>query len=259
MAGLGARNEALLVDLRCTVERREFCTVIHINGQLDFITSPVLRQTFLKALADEPELIVLDLAGMRVVEDVALTAFLALARHAEAWPGCPVVLAAARAQVTEALERMAVCRYLPLFRTTAEALTQADRHPVPTRLRARLEPTPEATTTARAVVEEACRTWHLAHVVDVAQLVVTELVSNVVQHARTPMEVSAALRDRYLHLSVRDRSFDLPRRGGGEDVLREDGRGLLVVEALTTGWGTTPTDDGKVVWATLRIGRTEIP
>jgi anti-sigma regulatory factor (Ser/Thr protein kinase) len=184
---------------------------------------------------------------------------MALARHAEAWPGCPVVLAAARAQVTEALERMAVCRYLPLFRTTAEALSHANRRPMPNRLRATLEPTPEATTAARNVVDEACRTWSLGHIVDVAQLVVTELVSNVVQHAHTRMELNVALRDRYLHLSVRDRSFELPRRGGGgDDVMREDGRGILVVEALTSAWGTTPTDDGKVVWATLRIGRAEV-
>jgi anti-sigma regulatory factor (Ser/Thr protein kinase) len=183
-----------------------------------------------------------------------------LARHAEAWPGCPVVLAAARPQVAEALERMAVCRYLPLFRTTAEAVNFAGRPRSPARLRARLEPTLSATAAARAIVDEACRAWNLSGVVDVAQLVVTELVSNVIQHAHTEMEVSVAVRELYLHLSVRDRSFDTPRRGGGDDgVMREDGRGMLVIEALSSAWGMTPTDDGKVVWATLRIGPAGVP
>jgi hypothetical protein len=38
-----------------------------------------------------------------------------------------------------------------------------------------------------------------------------------------------------------------------DEQLREDGRGLLVVSALTHAWGCTPVPDGKVVWATLRI------
>src|SRR5262245_27107106 len=107
-----SRREAsdAVADLRCTVETRDFSAIIHVNGQLAFVTPPLLRETFLKSLADEPALIVLDRAGMRLVEEVTLTALLALARHAEAWPGCPVVLASARAPVAEALDRMAVCR-----------------------------------------------------------------------------------------------------------------------------------------------------
>ena len=35
----------------------------------------------------------------------------------------------------------------------------------------------------------------------------------------------------------------------------EGGRGLLLVEAVASGWGTSDVADGKIVWATLRIHR----
>jgi hypothetical protein len=33
----------------------------------------------------------------------------------------------------------------------------------------------------------------------------------------------------------------------------EGGRGLLLLDALAAGWGSTVLDDGKVVWATVRV------
>ncbi|WP_433610201.1 ATP-binding protein [Dactylosporangium sp. CA-139114] len=177
--------------------------------------------------------------------------------------------------------------------------------PVGTRVRVELPPLPDATGAARHMVGRACVRWGFERVRDVAELVVTELVSNVLRHARTDMEVVAA-RDRgRLHISVRDHSSDLPRLGGrpsapegkhandggdahsradgdvgrcahssaagvahsrtGGDrpspvresgwatgeMLREDGRGLLVISALTRCWGCIPVPGGKVVWATV--------
>ena len=56
-----------------------------------------------------------------------------------------------------------------------------------------------------------------------------------------------------MHVAVRDGSAEVPRiREPGDD---EHGRGLRIVEALSTAWGSTPTRDGKVVWATLRPRR----
>jgi anti-sigma regulatory factor (Ser/Thr protein kinase) len=104
-------------------------------------------------------------------------------------------------------------------------------------------------------VGRACERWALHRLRDVAELVVTELVGNVLRHAGTDMEVAVARDRRSLHISVRDRGPGLPRLGGrdtGEGLLREDGRGLLVISALTYAWGCIPVPDGKVVWATIR-------
>jgi hypothetical protein len=62
--------------------------------------------------------------------------------------------------------------------------------------------------------------------------------------------VSVALRNRHLHVAVRDESpLPLERSAGDE----EPGRGLLIVEGLSSAWGCMRTAGGKVVWATLRL------
>ncbi|GAA0742866.1 ATP-binding protein [Dactylosporangium roseum] len=240
-------------DLRASVERRGDATVVRLGGVLDVDTCPSLRSAVIACLAAEPSVIVLDVADLRHRDDVALTVLPALAQHAAAWPGSAVTLAAAPPSLASALDRMAVARLVPLFPTTDAALAHRPDSSAPHRLRATLQPMVDATAAARHLVGRACRLWGVSRIGDLAELVVTELVSNVVRHARTEMEVCVGLRRRLLHISVRDHSSALPRPGATNDSLREDGRGLLVISALTAAWGYTPVPDGKVVWATLRI------
>ena len=62
--------------------------------------------------------------------------------------------------------------------------------------------------------------------------------------------------DGTIRVSVRDASLGRPRpRQAGP--LESSGRGLRLVEALATVWGTDLLPDGKVVWAEL--GRTRFP
>ena len=55
---------------------------------------------------------------------------------------------------------------------------------------------------ARNIVTEACLRWDLAHLITPATLIVSELVSNVVEHARTMMTLTVALRGAHLYLAV---------------------------------------------------------
>lgn len=259
-------------DLRASVERRGDATVVRLGGVLDVDSSPSLRSAVLACLAAEPSVIVLDVADLRHGDDVALTVLPALAQHAAAWPGSAMTLAAAPPPLASALDRMAVARLVPLFPTTDAALAGAAG--AGERMRVTLQPLLDATGAARHLVRRACRRWGVERVRDIAELVVTELVTNVLRHAGTDMEVGVARDRRLLHISVRDHGRGLPRLGGGprpvceydekpgdcgeeddkdDGLLREDGRGLLVVSALTHAWGCTPTPDGKVVWATMRI------
>jgi anti-sigma regulatory factor (Ser/Thr protein kinase) len=118
-------------------------------------------------------------------------------------------------------------------------------------VRVELDPDPSATATARQVVYDACRAWRLDHVQDAAQLVITELVTNVVRHAGTRMEISLTAGTGVLRLAVRDGSPALPRPDVPGVTLAENGRGLVVVQALAIEWGATPSGGGKVVWAVL--------
>lgn len=104
---------------------------------------------------------------------------------------------------------------------------------------------------ARRVVEEAARTWDLsADLTDDAALVVTELVSNGVDHASGPLGLTLSRTAAGMRIEVSDTSPVMPRlRPAQVDSAR--GRGLLIIAALGTSWGAHPTPGGKVVWVEL--------
>jgi anti-anti-sigma regulatory factor len=243
------------LTLTCTQESPPPVTVLSVTGQLDISTAAATRAALHKALAEQPDAMVLDLAGLVVADDVALTVFTAFGRAAAAWPGCPVLLCAPDPEVFADLHRMAVSRALPVYRDRASALAVAKKPVVPRRFAARLWGTPAAAAAAREIVSRACAGWQLPHLVDDAQVVVTELVSNAVRHAEGDLRLLVLLGDRLLHLSVADSSEKQPHLILPDPDTGEGGRGLLLIDAIAAAWGSSPTPDGKVVWATLRTGR----
>jgi anti-anti-sigma regulatory factor/anti-sigma regulatory factor (Ser/Thr protein kinase) len=242
-------------QLTCTQELPPPITVFSVVGRLDLTTAAQVRAALHKALAEEPDVVVLDLDGLTVADDVALTVFAAFSRAAAAWPGCPVVLCAHDSAVVADLTRMSVSRVMPVYPDRATAVLAAKQRPAPRRFATRLEGTATAAGTAREIVAQACETWRLPHVVDDAQLIITELVSNAVRHAKGGLHLLMLLRDRHLHLSIADASGKQPRRILPDPDTGEGGRGLLLVETVAAAWGTSPTPGGKVVWATLRVHR----
>lgn len=87
-------------------------------------------------------------------------------------------------------------------------------------------------------------------VVLMAQLLASELVTNAVLHARTPLVLGIELQGPRLRVTVEDGSAGLPaRRHSGADATQ--GRGLVLVESLASAWGCDPTQSGKRVWFEL--------
>ena len=84
-----------------------------------------------------------------------------------------------------------------------------------------------------------------------AQLVMTELATNAVVHARSGFSVEVCQLGDGARLAVRD-------AGPAKPVLRDPaplgtaGRGLRIVAALAADWGVLPDAGGKTVWAELR-------
>jgi anti-sigma regulatory factor (Ser/Thr protein kinase) len=83
--------------------------------------------------------------------------------------------------------------------------------------------------------------------IDALKLLVSEVVANVVVHARTSMRVRAYARPGCMRIEVSD---DLPpdphvRPSTGEAY------GLRLVEALASRWGVDAAPDGKIVWFEL--------
>jgi hypothetical protein len=83
-----------------------------------------------------------------------------------------------------------------------------------------------------------------------ADLLLSELATNAVVHARSGFEVSASLNGT-LRVAVADADAE------GRPIVRaslptaERGRGLALVTALSARWGVTPTEGGKQVWFEL--------
>lgn len=85
-------------------------------------------------------------------------------------------------------------------------------------------------------------------------LVVSELATNAVVHARTPFVVTVGGTHGAVFLSVRDASPLLPAasRLPVSAMQQQQGRGLHVVETCSSNWGfTRETGGGKSVWATF--------
>lgn len=114
---------------------------------------------------------------------------------------------------------------------------------------------PESVRSARRLVSSALRVWGLEQLEDTAWIVVTELMSNAVVHARlSTVRVTVTRRgERVVRIAVVDRSRRVPQ-SQAPDLDDESGRGLAIVAALCSGrWGVTPLRRGKCVWADVEL------
>jgi serine phosphatase RsbU (regulator of sigma subunit)/anti-sigma regulatory factor (Ser/Thr protein kinase) len=117
----------------------------------------------------------------------------------------------------------------------------------------RLQREPAEVRRARAAVREQLHAWDLAPLVDHAELLVGELVTNAVRHAHRPVVLRLVCGDTLL-CEVDDDDHELPTlldAGPGD----ERGRGLRVVSTLAREWGTSRTATGKTVWCELTLPR----
>jgi anti-sigma regulatory factor (Ser/Thr protein kinase) len=106
---------------------------------------------------------------------------------------------------------------------------------------------------ARHVVDDLLTAWAARQYSADAALVVSELVTNVVDHVGDGAElaVELSLSDRTLRLSVTDGSAVRPvLRDPAESGPR--GRGMRLVSTLAHRWGCDGYADGKRVWVELR-------
>lgn len=107
---------------------------------------------------------------------------------------------------------------------------------------------------ARSFVARTLREWKLGALVDDAQLVVSELASNAVLHARGEVRVRLRSDGKFwVRIELRDDNPRLPVPVAfSHDAT--SGRGLSIVDAVSTSWGVGCQGGGKTVWAELAVG-----
>jgi PAS domain S-box-containing protein len=106
---------------------------------------------------------------------------------------------------------------------------------------------PAVVADARAAVASQLADWGLADIGFTTEVLVSELVTNAIRHAQSPIQLRMIL-DGALNCEVSDGSSTAPhlRRADRYD---EDGRGLMLVAQLAERWGTRYTRTGKTIWA----------
>ncbi len=104
---------------------------------------------------------------------------------------------------------------------------------------------------ARRFVTDTVKSWNLDQILDDALLVASELATNAVTHADSPCRIRLSLNPASLRIDVLDKGAGTPEPQAAEWT-EENGRGLLLVAALTIAWGLEVVPgDGKLVWAEL--------
>lgn len=111
-----------------------------------------------------------------------------------------------------------------------------------------LSATPVSVQVARRVASDALLALGRPELGDDVATVVSELVANAVIHARGPIEISVREDGAGVRVAVSDGSATRPHWRPVSDTATS-GRGLLLVQRLSTRWGVEAQLDGKTVWA----------
>jgi len=102
----------------------------------------------------------------------------------------------------------------------------------------------------RFLLETVCEV-HLARVVDEAELLVSEVITNGIVHGAPPVTLRLICEaGQVLRVEVGDSSPQRPQlRHPGEEEM--SGRGMEMVDLLSQDWGVHDRESGKVIWFTL--------
>lgn len=239
------------ISMRCRVHRTSPVGLIELAGPLRRQSAPRLRETVMKVMAARPDAIVLDLEFLDDVEELSVSVFPALGRTVAGVADGELILAAP-GPGTRAAMRKAMPLFVRMFDTCSQAMEAAARAPARRRVTRQLPADPHAARTARRVLDEVCTRWRLLAVRESALVIVTELVTNAVDHVGAPIELCVTVRRGVLRIEVSDHSRVLPARLNQVPDATQ-GNGLWLVEGLASQWGATPTTWGKTVWADLVV------
>lgn len=202
----------------------------------------------------QPDVVLLDMVmpGMDGLDAVAplraaapsaaIVAVSAYPEH-EVWNRSPLASSIGYLSKTTPARRMA-----QELRLLARVLAGGDQ--VVSSERRRFEPDLRSAGEARRFVDDTLEDWNCGELVDTVKLLVSELVTNAVVHAHSEVELAVQLRPEKVRIEVIDAADDvIHRRDAAEEA--QSGRGMALIEALSSAWGIDTLLSGKSVWFEL--------
>lgn len=125
-----------------------------------------------------------------------------------------------------------------------------------------LPATPRSIREARTFACTAVASWGLPDLADIVALLVSELATNVVLHARTPYEVVVVNSGDTVRVTVLDDSPRGPQRRR-HGLRATTGRGLALVDTMSAAWGRSNGAElrgrAKGVWFELPTDPARLP
>jgi anti-sigma regulatory factor (Ser/Thr protein kinase) len=236
-----------------------------VRGPWDHPLRQAVITRLRKFLAEHPEALIVDLTELNDPTSASAATWVAAQRAAAREPAVQLALCIPPSlPLADRMQRLAAKRFLPVYAKVRQArVAIAGRLPLTERVTLILPPEPDSASHARNLVGDACLAWEVPELLHPARLVMSELVTNAIEHARTAIGVMASLRGGGIHMSVSDgaaappvlRKLARPQRGRPLD---DHGQGMHLVQASAAAWGWLPTRSGKVVWATLLASPIEL-
>ncbi|MFF7437149.1 ATP-binding protein [Streptomyces sp. NPDC008122] len=107
----------------------------------------------------------------------------------------------------------------------------------------------------RRAVRATLGNWGVLNAADEAELVVTELATNVMKHVGEGAPATLVLEPRgsRLRMELHDKSTVEPKVENKTSCDEECGRGLHLLASMSVDWGTVLTGTGKAVWCELSL------
>jgi anti-sigma regulatory factor (Ser/Thr protein kinase) len=229
--------------------------VVTVRGDLDRAD----RESFVATLTDlllAHRGIVLEAAELHPRHATVVHAFTEALDRTGGWPSACLAIVAPDPALAALLSGSGVARRVPVFDDVAQALAHLDDRPSLLRVWWRFAVDPHAPGRARARVRDTCARWSVpASVREAAEIVVTELVTNSVEHASSASMVEMEGRGPSLRVTVRDYGvgYRIPEADTwtAPPTSSPRGRGLAMVAAVSREWGLQRHPDGTTIWSDM--------
>jgi len=216
--------------------------VLSVSGPVADADAQPLLDAVHEALAHEPRAVVLDLQHAGQLPPGVRSALGSLPPLSSGWPLASLVVRAPAGTPDMSGWLRAADR--------DAALAQVDRRAQP-RTRIDVEHSKFGPSQARAAVTACAQELGLQEVCDDVVLLVSEMVTNAIRYAAPPVRLEIQAGEQDVVVAVCDGSPELPRpRPAGSEA--EGGRGMMLVDLLSTDHGVRIDPPGKAVWARLR-------
>jgi len=238
-------------DVSISVSRLPGYSVLTITGVLDSWTYREVRDNVIKAAIDS-SVVIVEVSGLSTPAVTAWTAFTSARWHVSTWPDVPIVLLCDNEVERARIKRAGITRYVPVVAdTTAAIAVIGDSDRLRRRARTELVASSSSLSEARRFTADCLSAWECSDMTLTASTVVTVLVDNVLAHTLSRPSVLIEAAGGNVTVAVSDADHRPAIRHECVGTGAHTVSGLAVVTALSRSWGSTPTADGKTVWALL--------